>query len=116
MVVDVRELPDLDPVIHAPVRLRLVALLQALPTDRELSFGQLQELLTLSPGNLSTHLRKLEDAGYVAVAKGFRDRTPVTTVTLTGAGRTAHRDYVRAISTLLDGSAVEALLDQKGSP
>ena len=108
-------LPDLDPVIHAPARLAMVALLEALPEGRELAFSQLQELLTMSPGNLSTHLRKLEEAGYVAVAKAFRDRTPVTTVSLTAAGRRAHRHYVGAIQTLLDGSAVAALLDQEGS-
>lgn len=108
--------PELDPVIHAPVRLALVALLFALPPGRELAFSQLQDLLQLSPGNLSTHLRKLEDAGYVAVAKEFRHRTPVTTVSLTPLGRTAHTGYVTAITHYLDGSAAEAMLDTEGSP
>ncbi|GGI03619.1 transcriptional regulator [Egicoccus halophilus] len=101
--------------VHAPVRLRMVSLLRALPAGRELTFGQLQELLTLSPGNLSTHLRKLEDVGYVAVTKAFRDRTPVTSVSLTDTGREAHAAYVDAITTYLDGSAVEALLPLEGS-
>lgn len=103
-------LPDLDPVIHAPVRLGLVSLLSALPPDREPTFGDLQDLLALSPGNLSTHLRKLEEAGYVTVTKAFRDRVPTTTVSLTPAGRGAFSAYARAMSTYLDASAAENLL------
>jgi len=108
-------LPDLDPVIHAPVRLGLVSVLSAIPTDREPTFGELQQLLALSPGNLSTHLRKLEEAGHVTVTKAFRDRVPTTTVSLTPHGRDAYGDYVRAITHYLDGSAAENLLHTEGS-
>lgn len=101
--------------IHAPARLGMVVLLDALPAGEELAFSQLQELLVLSAGNLSTHLRKLEEAGYVAVAKTFRDRTPVTTVSLTDRGRAAHRDYVSALQYYLDGSAAEDLLRTESS-
>jgi DNA-binding transcriptional ArsR family regulator len=59
----------LDPVIHAAVRLRIVATLAALPDTDALSFGRLQDILDLTPGNLITHLRKLEDAGYVDADK-----------------------------------------------
>jgi DNA-binding transcriptional ArsR family regulator len=52
----------LDPVIHAPVRLRLMVTLATLPEGDNLSFTRLQELIGLTPGNLITHLRKLEDA------------------------------------------------------
>ena len=93
----------------------MVALLHALPAGEELAFSQLQELLTLSPGNLSTHLRKLEEADYVAVAKAFRDRTPVTTVSLTERGRAAYRAYVSALMYYLDGSAAEDLLRREDS-
>ena len=55
----------LDPVIHAPARLRIVATLAALPDGASLSFTRLQDMLDLTPGNLITHLRKLEDAGYL---------------------------------------------------
>ena len=55
----------LDPVIHAPARLRIVATLAALPDGDSLSFTRLQDMLDLTPGNLITHLRKLEDAGYL---------------------------------------------------
>lgn len=108
-------LPDLDPVIHAPVRLGLISVLAAMPDGREPTFGELQELLALSPGNLSTHLRKLEDAGLVTVTKAFRDRVPTTTVRLTSAGRDAFGDYQRAITHYLDGSAAEDLLHTEGS-
>ena len=93
----------------------MVALLHALPAGGELAFSQLQELLTLSPGNLSTHLRKLEEAGYVAVTKTFRDRMPVTTVSLTERGRAAHRAYASALIYYLDGSAAEDLLRTESS-
>ena len=59
----------LDPVIHAPVRLRLMVTLATLPEGDNLSFTRLQELIGLTPGNLITHLRKLEDAGYVQTNK-----------------------------------------------
>src|SRR5436190_129563 len=56
---------SLDPVIHAPARLRILATLAALPDGASLSFTRLQDMLELTPGNLITHLRKLEDAGYL---------------------------------------------------
>lgn len=106
-------LPDLDATIHAPVRLGLMVVLASLQGERELAFGDLQELLALSPGNLSTHLRKLEDAGYVTVTKAFRDRVPVTTVSLTRQGRAAYAGYAHAMTTYLDGSAAADLLQAK---
>jgi len=57
---------SLDPVIHAQARLRIVATLAALPDGAGLSFTRLQDMLELTPGNLITHLRKLEDAGYLS--------------------------------------------------
>ena len=59
----------LDPVIHAPARLRIAVTLAALHDGDNLSFTTLQDLIGLTPGNLITHLRKLEDAGYVTTAK-----------------------------------------------
>ena len=55
----------LDPVIHAPARLRLMVTLATLPDGDTLSFTRLQDMIGLTPGNLITHLRKLEDARYV---------------------------------------------------
>jgi len=103
-------LPELDPVLHAQTRLQLAAVLVRLDDGEELSFPQLQELLGLTAGNLSTHLRRLEDAGYVAVSKAYRDRVPVTGVALTSIGRDRFRSYAGAIQDYLNGSAVERII------
>jgi DNA-binding transcriptional ArsR family regulator len=93
----------LDPVIHAPARLRIVATLAALPDGDELSFTRLQDILDLTPGNLITHLRKLEDAGYVSTEKTGNGTAGKTTVALTGEGRKALDDYTQTLRGLLDG-------------
>lgn len=100
--------PDLDPVIHPQARLRVVATLAALPVGDRLAFPRLQELLGMTAGNLSTHLRKLEDADYVQVTKGHERRTPVTWLELTRTGRRAFEDYTAALRALLrDPATVE---------
>jgi DNA-binding transcriptional ArsR family regulator len=93
----------LNPVIHAPARLRIVATLATLPDGDELSFTRLQDILDLTPGNLITHLRKLEDAGYVSTEKTGNGTAGKTTVALTGQGRKALGDYTQALRGLLDG-------------
>jgi DNA-binding MarR family transcriptional regulator len=93
----------LDPVIHAPARLRIVATLAALPTGDALTFTRLQDMLDLTPGNLITHLRKLEDAGYVSSEKNGNGVASKTTVALTGQGRTALDAYTKALRDLLGG-------------
>lgn len=92
---------DLDPVIHAQGRLRITAALATLDSDESIAFPRLQELLGMTAGNMSTHLRKLEDAGYVDVAKTFRGRTPVTYLGLTKKGRRAFEDYTEALRAVL---------------
>lgn len=82
-------IPDLDPVIHAVARLRITVALAALPPGDSVTFPRLQELLALTAGNLSTHLRKLEDAGYVTSDKAYRLKKPVTYVALTELNRAA---------------------------
>jgi DNA-binding transcriptional ArsR family regulator len=95
---------DLDPVIHAPARLRVVASLAALGRGDEVAFPKLRKLLDMTAGNLSTHLRKLEDAGYVRVTKTHEGRTPVTYLALTDNCRTAFADYQAALMDLLKGA------------
>ncbi|GAA4716583.1 transcriptional regulator [Isoptericola chiayiensis] len=95
---------DLDPVIHAPARLRVVAALAALPPDEEITFPKLQKLLEMTAGNLSTHVRRLEDAGYVQVTKTHAGRRPATYLTLTTAGRRAFEDYTTTLNDLLRGA------------
>ena len=80
---------ELDPVIHAPARLRIVVTLSALAAGADLSVSRLQELLGLTPGTLITHLRKLEDAGYVTTVKSGAGVTARTGVSLTAEGRAA---------------------------
>ena len=101
----IRTLPLLDPVIHAQGRLRVMVALFVLAPGDQVTFTRLQELAGMTAGNLSTHLRKLEEAGYTRVAKTFRGRTPVTFVSLTRAGRRAFEDYTLALRHLLDPCA-----------
>jgi len=95
---------ELDPVIHAPARLRITATLAALEAGDRISFPRLQELLAMTAGNLSTHLRKLEEAGYVDVDKTFQGRTPVTYLKISRAGRRAFEDYTAHLRALLEGA------------
>ena len=98
----VGSLPELDPVIHAQARLRVMVALAALVTGDQITFPRLQQLLEMSAGNLSTHLRKLEDAKYLQQTKTYQRRTPVTYVSLTRTGRRALEDYTAALRLLLD--------------
>ena len=92
---------DLDPVIHAQARLRITATLATLEPDDSIAFPRLQELLDMTAGNLSTHLRKLEEADYVAVSKSHQGRMPVTYLALTKRGRRAFEDYTDALREVL---------------
>jgi DNA-binding MarR family transcriptional regulator len=94
---------ELDPLIHAPARLRILATLAALPDGDELSFPRLQEMLGLTPGNLITHLRKLEDAGYLITQKTGSGTASRTSVALTKNGRAALDAYTVALRDLLAG-------------
>jgi DNA-binding MarR family transcriptional regulator len=94
---------ELDPVIHAPTRLRIMATLAALEPGDSLSFSRLQQLLDLTAGNLITHLRKLDEAGYVTSTKTRADGAAArTSVQLTHAGRAALDRYSTTLRRLLD--------------
>ncbi len=97
-----RALPDLDSVIHAQSRLRVTVALSVLPPGDRVTFPRLQELVGMTAGNLSTHLSKLEEAGYVTTTKAFRGRSPVTYVALTRVGRRAFETYTAALRHLLE--------------
>ncbi len=90
----------LDPVIHGRVRLGMMAYLASVSAA---SFAELKAKLEASDGNLSTHLRKLEDAGYVQVHKSFNGRKPLTKVSLSDKGRTAWIAYLGHMQSLLNG-------------
>jgi DNA-binding transcriptional ArsR family regulator len=89
---------DLDRVIHEPARLRLVALLAGVD---EADFLWLQRESGLTKGNLSSHLAKLEEAGYVEVRKLFKGKIPLTVLRLTRQGAKAFGDYKKAMRALL---------------
>lgn len=96
---------DLDPVIHTPARLRIMtALTEALEEGDDITFPALQKLLAMTAGNLTTHIAKLDSAGYVSVEKAFAGRKPVTYVSLTPAGRAAFADYRTRLLALLGGT------------
>lgn len=90
---------ELDPVIHVPARLKLVVSLAALPSGDTLTFARLQSMHGLTAGNLITHLRRLEDAGYVTTHKGAK----ATSVRLTTQGRAALEQYRAALAAILGG-------------
>ena len=96
-------MPDdaLDPLIHVPTRLKVVATLAALPEGDALSFTRLQDMIGLTPGNLIIHLRKLEDADYISSTKASNGSVSITTLALTGRGRAALADYRQALRDLL---------------
>lgn len=94
-------LPGLDPVIHPQPRLRMTVILATLADGDRITFPRLQELTGMTSGAMATHLKKLEDAGYVRVTKAYRRRTPVTWLSLTTAGRLALEEYAAALRTLL---------------
>jgi DNA-binding MarR family transcriptional regulator len=93
----------LDPVIHAPARLRIIATLAALHDGDTLFFTRLQDMLELTPGNLITHLRKLEDAGYLISETTGNGRASRTSIALTSQGRAALDAYTKALRDLLGG-------------
>ncbi len=93
------ELAGIDRVIHEPSRLIILALLYPLETA---DFLYLLRETGLTKGNLSAHLSKLEEAGYVRVQKGFRGKIPQTTFSLTEEGRAALRGYRARLKQAVD--------------
>jgi DNA-binding transcriptional ArsR family regulator len=90
---------DFDPLLLSQVRLGIVT---ALLGREDATFSDLKTLLGLTQGNLGVHLRKLEDAGYVAVTKEFVGRKPRTSASLTRAGRKALLDHVAKLGRIVD--------------
>lgn len=93
-------MPELNEVIHQPARLRIMAILAAVSTERQVTFSFLKGALGLTDGNLGAHLHKLEEAGFVTITKTFVRQKPQTYVEISEAGRAAfeaHRAALRAI-------------------
>ncbi len=94
------DIGKIDDVIHGRIRLGIVAYLASAEVA---DFNELKAALGATQGNLSVHLRKLEEADYVTIEKGFLGRKPLTRVRLTPAGRKAFADYLKAMSGLIEG-------------
>jgi DNA-binding MarR family transcriptional regulator len=88
----------IDDVIHSRLRLAVMAVLASL---ERVEFTVLRDRVKATDGNLSTHLRKLEEAGYVQLEKHFVERKPRTDCSLTKAGRSAFRAYVDQLGQLV---------------
>jgi DNA-binding MarR family transcriptional regulator len=89
---------QLDRVIHEKGRLAIMSMLAASP---ELSFTELRDTLNMTDGNLTTHIRTLQEAGYVSVTKSFRDNRPLTTCALTAAGKKAFANYINLLESII---------------
>ena len=92
---------ELNETIHQPVRLRIMASLVTLEPGNEVDFTYLRELLDVTDGNLGAHLRKLEEAGFIAINKTFVDRKPRTFVSATPKGRKVFQEHVAALESIL---------------
>jgi DNA-binding MarR family transcriptional regulator len=92
---------ELNETIHQPVRLRIMAALVTLEAGDEVDFSYLRDLLKVTDGNLGAHLRKLEEAGFIAINKIFVDRKPRTYVSATAEGRNVFREHVAALEAIL---------------
>lgn len=89
---------DFDRLIHERTRLAIVS---ALAANKRLTFNDLKSILQISDGNLSSHARKLEDAGYVSCKKEFDGRVPRTQYALTASGRKALKSYISHMESLI---------------
>ncbi len=89
----------LDRIIHEPARLQIISYLAT--GGKDVSFTELTEKLDLSAGNLSVQLKRLEEAGYVSIAKSFRENRPLTSVSLTRPGMDALKRYLQELELII---------------
>lgn len=89
---------QLDRVIHEKGRLAIMSMLAATP---ELSFTELRDALGMTDGNLTTHIKTLQQAGYLSVTKSYQKNRPLTTCSLTEPGRRAFGDYISLLDQIV---------------
>ena len=89
---------QLDRVIHEKGRLTIMSLLAASP---QLAFTELRDTLGMTDGNLTAHVRTLQEAGYVSVTKAFHEGRPLTTYALTPGGRKAFAGYIDLLEQIV---------------
>lgn len=97
-VPNVQDVLEVDRVIHEPARLAIVAVLAACDAA---DFVYLRHATNMTQGNLSAHLAKLEEAGYISIEKRFQGKKPNTLCRLTSAGRAAFKDYRTRVAKLV---------------
>jgi DNA-binding MarR family transcriptional regulator len=93
-----------DPVIHQPVRLKIMSALKVLPAGEQVEFVRLKAIVGATEGNLGAHITTLEEARYVAVEKDFADKRPRTRIALTKQGRRAFEEYVAYLRDIIDAA------------
>ncbi len=81
-----------------------MAIMSLLAANPELSFTEMKQTLGMTDGNLSVHLRTLQEAGYIAISKTFQDRKPLTTCSLTNGGRKAFASYIDLLEQIVKQS------------
>ena len=92
------EFKELDPILHAPLRLAVVSLLLSV---KEADFTYIKEQTNSTAGNLSVQISKLKEAGYIEVIKQFKDNYPLTICKITPKGLTAFEKYVDALQSYM---------------
>ena len=88
-----------DPLLHQGIRSKLVSLLI---TNEEMPFKALKEVLSVTDGNLSSHLTKLEKESYIVIEKTFEGKRPKTVVKITPTGREAFESYIEALKHFIE--------------
>jgi DNA-binding MarR family transcriptional regulator len=89
---------QLDRVIHEKGRLAIMSMLAAAP---ELSFTEMRDTLKMTDGNITTHIRTLQEAGYISITKSFQNNRPLTTCSLTSAGKKAFTNYINLLEQII---------------
>ena len=98
---ELRELASVDRLIHEPARLMIVAILYAVESA---DFVYIQRETELTKGNLSSHLSKLESAGYVEIEKTYRGKIPLTVCRLTDQGLLAFENYRKQLKNFVNNT------------
>src|SRR6476620_308948 len=99
---------EIDDIIHQPLRLRIMAALNALPAGTGLEFARLKKLTGATDGNLGAHIETLAKAGYVAADKAFVGKKPQTMVTATATGRGAFARHVASLQEIIAGAGKQS--------
>lgn len=105
MSADLRSMAEVDRLIHEPARLMIVTILSA---AEQADFLFLLRETGLTKGNLSAHLSKLEEAGYVKIEKTYRGKVPLTLLSLTPEGRAAFENYRKQLKQIVESISKES--------